>query len=229
MKRAWHVTFLCFLLAVGIMYGMLFLNGNGSILFQTLKYYALQLKAFASAHPHAALCAYMFIFIIATVLFLPITLLMTILSGFLFGGCKGALYASTAATLGGLCLFLLVRHFFRQRVQDRFGQQRDRIANAMKKHGAWYLFFLQISPVTPTFVINLTVGLLDISVWTYIWTTFLGTLPGSCIYALAGENMYAIRRVGDILSPTLFSLLLVLSLVGIGFLLYMRYKRKSKG
>ncbi len=180
-----------------------------------LKEQALYLQNMTHSHYIIVLICYVIIFTLATVCFIPITVLMTILGGFLFGGVNGALYASLSATIGGSILFLLVRHFFADLVRKKYAHTFKHFRYMLQMHGARYLLCLQISPITPTFFINLFMGLTRVSFWTYVWTSFIGMLPGSFMYALAGKKLQLITTVEDVMPPLVFFILLLLSLFGL--------------
>lgn len=206
-----------------ILWFMMRSNVASYITLDRLKDQALYLQQMTQHHYAAVLISYMVIFIVATVCFIPITVLMTILGGFLFGGVNGALYASLAATIGGSILFLLVRHFFADIVRKKYAHKFKRFRAMLQMHGARYLLCLQISPITPTFFINLFMGLTRVPLWTYVWTSFIGMLPGSCIYALAGQKLQLITTVEDVMPPMLFFILLVLSLFGLVPIIFRHY------
>lgn len=47
-------------------------------------------------------------------------------------------------------------------------------------------------------------------VWTFMWVTFLGILPGTVIYVNAGQKLGEIKKAADIVSlPILLSLALL--------------------
>lgn len=161
-----------------------------------------------------SVCAYIALFVLLAACFIPVTVVMTILGGYLFGGFYGGMYAAVGATLGGTVVFLLVRYFFRDRVKTKYAQQLERF-NRNFNSGAWYLLCLHVSPVTPTFAINLFVGLTDITVMTYMWTALVGMLPGSLIYAYAGEKLHHIKRLSTIMTPCAFMVLLSVSCIGL--------------
>lgn len=157
---------------------------------------------------------YIGLFVFLAACFIPVTIVMTVLGGYLFGGFYGGIYATIGATLGGGAIFLLVRYFFRERIRAKYGVQLERF-NKNFKHSVSYLLCLQISPVTPTFFINIFTGLTHVSLWTYLWTGFVGMLPGSLIYAYAGEKLHRIKHLNAIMSPFFFFVLLGISCLGI--------------
>ena len=193
-----------------------------------LKEQALYLQHMTQSHYVIVLTCYMIIFVVATICFIPITVLMTILGGFLFGSVNGALYASFSATIGGSILFLLVRHFFADLVRKKYAHKFKRFRHMLQMHGARYLLCLQISPITPTFFINLFMGLTRVPFWTYVWTSFIGMLPGSFIYALAGKKLQLITTVEDVMPPLVFFILLLLSFFGLVPVIFKYYAIELK-
>jgi uncharacterized membrane protein YdjX (TVP38/TMEM64 family) len=179
-----------------------------------IKTYASSVLAFKEENYPLAVCAYIGLFIFLAACFIPVTIVMTVLGGYLFGGLYGGIYATVGATLGGGAVFLLVRYFFREPIRAKYEEQFRRF-NKKFKHSASYLVCLQISPVTPTFFINVFTGLTHISLWTFIWTGFVGMLPGSLIYAYAGEKLHHIKSLDSIMSPRVFFVLLGISCLGI--------------
>lgn len=186
------------------------------------------LRAFVHDHYLLSVFLYCVFFITATILFIPVTLLLTVVSGYLFGVVPGALYATASATMGGMILFLLVRYLFGQRVQKKFARQAKKFSEEIHERGYSYVLMLQLLPVTPTPLINLVAGLSPLSCWTFVWASFVGMLPGGFIYAFAGQQIAHIRSVNDIISWPMFMVLVLLA-AGALFIPYaLRYMGLTK-
>jgi uncharacterized membrane protein YdjX (TVP38/TMEM64 family) len=71
---------------------------------------------------------------------------------------------------------------------------------------------LQLLPATPTFLINTLAGLTSISLWTFVWTTFVGIIPGSLLYTYAGQKLYTITSLWDIFSVPVILIFVLLAL-----------------
>ena len=192
-----------------------------------IKKYAASAFSYKDENYVLAVCAYIGLFVFLAACFIPVTIVMTVLGGYLFGGFYGGIYATVGATLGGTAVFLLVRYFFRERVRSKYAVPFARF-NKNFKHSASYLLCLQISPVTPTFLINLFMGLTDIPLRTYVWTAFVGIFPGSIIYAYAGEKLHRIKHLNAIMSPFVFFVLLGISCLGIVVAFVSRLKNKHE-
>ncbi len=195
---------------------------------EQLKLQAIQLQQLTQEQYWTILVLYFLFFIIATILFVPVTIILTILAGFLFGGIKGGIFATIAATIGGSVTFLVVRHLLGSWLYERYEGRLEQFNQEFKRHGARYLLMLQLSPVTPTIAINLFIGLTQISLWTYVWTTFVGIFPGSIIYAVAGQKLQHITSIEQIMPPILFFILLFISLLGLIPLIYKQLFMKEK-
>ncbi len=144
---------------------------------------------------------------------IPVSPVLTVAGGYFFSIIPGAIYSIMGATLGAIISFLLFRYLLRGFVQEKYGMQLRHFNEEFKKRGANYLLFLQLMPITPFGVICIIAGLSSISLWTFIWTTVIGIVPGSFIYAFAGRQLMSIARIRDI-----FSWPIVLALTLLAFL-----------
>ena len=54
-------------------------------------------------------------------------------------------------------------------------------------------------------------GLTRVSLGLFAWTTALGIIPGTVVFAFAGQQLGSIRSVGDVLSPGVVLALVVLA------------------
>lgn len=184
-----------------------------------LQKYAHQLYAFTQENYVQSVALYCVIFIIASMCFIPITVLLTIAGGFLFGVIPGWLYAIICTTIGSCLTFLFVRHFIGDLIQHYYDDELGHLNQDFAQFGAQYLLILQLVPFTPTFFINLCAGLSEISLWTFAWTTLVGIAPAAFLYAWAGKSLHHVHSVADIISwPWFFlftgiALLLLLLLI----------------
>ncbi|WP_295457962.1 VTT domain-containing protein [uncultured Thiodictyon sp.] len=167
--------------------------------------------AWYGQHPLLVTGGYAAVFILVT-LFLPITALMTVVGGALFGFWKGALIASFAAALGATLAFWLSRFVLHDSVQRHFGERLAAVNAGMAKDGAFYLLSLRLIPVIPFFIINLVMGLTPIPTRTFYWVTQLGMLAGILIYVNAGTQLAEVESLSDIFSPGLIGSLVLLGL-----------------
>ena len=87
-----------------------------------------------------------------------------------------------------------------------------------KKNKSRYLLVLRLLPIFPFWVVNLIPAFLNVNLRTYVWTTFIGIIPGAYIYTQAGSGLGVIFDRGDsfsmsaVLNPQLLIALTLLSL-----------------
>lgn len=158
-----------------------------------------------------AVCSYLFIFVVASSVGIPITILLTIAAGYFFGVVPGVLYATAGATAGAAISFLAYRYVLGGFVQQRYAERLMVVNKNIARYGHNYLLTLQLLPVTPTFVINILAGLTTLPLWTFVWTTWVGIFPGSLLYTIAGRQLTSLTSVYDLLSWQMMILLALLA------------------
>ena len=92
-----------------------------------------------------------------------------------------------------------------------------------------WLLFIAISVFwgIPYFFINALAALTNVSTFTFMWTTCVGSIPIIFIYAFAGRQLYLVESVRDIFSPSIIALLLFL--IGVSLLpILFRYVSKDR-
>jgi pyruvate/2-oxoglutarate dehydrogenase complex dihydrolipoamide dehydrogenase (E3) component len=111
-----------------------------------------------------------------------------------------------------LLAFLVARYLLHDIVQTRFARTLAPINEGVRRDGVFYLLTLRLVPVFPFWLINLVMGLTPMTAWRYFITSLVGMLPGTAVFVLAGTQLAAINRVGDVLSPELLASLVLLGL-----------------
>lgn len=95
-------------------------------------------------------------------------------------------------------------------IQRRYKSQLKTFNIEITLHGYHYLLIFRIVPLLPFFMVNYLAGITHISVWTFIWTTAAGMLPGALVCSFAGQQL------GVISSPeNIFSTEVIISLSGV--------------
>jgi len=124
---------------------------------------------------------------LAVVSFVP-GLPMTILSGLLFGPVWGTLYASIASTLGACGAFLIARYAARGLVERRVATSPAlvRLDRAAAHHGFRLVLITRLVPVFPFNLQNYAYGVTGIGFGAYALTSWLGMLPATVAFTLAG-------------------------------------------
>lgn len=157
---------------------------------------------------------------------LPGAVFFTLAGGMLFGAVLGTVYVNVAATTGSTLAFLASRYLLHDWVERKFGGWLRPFQVGFKQNAFTYLLTIRLIPIFPFFIVNLLCGLTRISLGTFVASTAIGIIPGTFVYAYAGQQLGRINSLQEIASPRVllaFTLLGVLALVP---LLYRRFAVK---
>lgn len=151
-------------------------------------------------------------YIAVTGLSLPGAAVLTLLGGFLFGTLLGALFVNIGATLGATAAFLAARYVLGESLQKRYAKRLDRLNREIEKNGSSYLLTVRLIAIFPFWLVNLLAGLTRARLTTFMWTTSLGIIPGSLVYAYAGRQLGTLDSLAGILS---WQVILAFALLGV--------------
>lgn len=185
------------------------------ISFEMIKSNRLYLQQFIHSHYAASVLFYLALYLIVVTLSVPLVALLTIFGGYFFGAILGTLYTNIGATMGAVISFLMFRHLIGSSVQEKYKKQLESFNKSMEENGVYYLLSIHFIALIPFFLVNILASFTTVSLWTFIWTTSLGILPVSLVFAYAGEQLSSVESVQDIMSYKLifaFSLLALLAL-----------------
>lgn len=195
--------------------------------FETLKENRDWLLTEAQAHSTLAPLLYILTYIFIVAFSLPVAAPLTLIGGFLFGVISATIYTNIGATLGATILFLLFRYFLGNQVQERYRSQLATFNTNLERYGANYVLLARLVIVFPFFMVNILAGLTRIPVITFIWTTSLGIIPGTAVYAYAGKQIGSINSLADIFSWQVIVAFGLLIMVGLVSILIKKYKSPS--
>ncbi len=193
-----------------------------------LKEDSVHLKHLVEAYYFPSILVYIASYTLIIACAIPAVAPLTILGGFLFNALPGLLYAEIGATAGSIITFLFVRYVVSNLVRTRYRARLDKFNEQIKAYGYSYLLTLQLLTIIPFFVINTLAGLADVPLFTFIWTTAVGSLPLLFIYALAGRQLGEIEAVRDILKPHIIALLIVLALLALLPMVIKRIRKSAE-
>jgi uncharacterized membrane protein YdjX (TVP38/TMEM64 family) len=171
-----------------------------------------------------AVLVYMLIYIAIIAGGFPVVAPLTLVGGFLFGAIYGTLYASVAATIGTTLTFLVVRYLIAHTLRGKYGVKLEKFNERLKSYGHSYLLTMNLMGLIPFFVIATLAGLTDVSIITFAWTAFFGSLPLIAIYAFAGKQLGTMTSFSDIFSPQIIIAFILLGLIALIPMIIRRFK-----
>ncbi len=174
---------------------------SGVLTIDTLRAHRGALTGWVAANGLLAALAYLAVYVAAVTASMPGAVVLTLAGGFLFGAALGAAMAVTAATIGATLVFLFAESLFGDSALDRFGGQAARLAKGLRRNAASYLLALRLAPIFPFFLVNLVPAFAGVPLATYVLTTFIGVIPGTTVFALAGAGLGAVLDRGGAVTP----------------------------
>ncbi len=188
--KSHHILKLGLLVAVGI-------------LLATAPAYAQDAASNSGFNPKALLCdnalpwidnlgvaapiAFMLIYIIATVAFLPGSVL-TLSGGAIFGLLWGAIYVVLGATIGATVAFLVGRYLARDWISKKIAgnEKFSAVDKAVGKEGFKIVLLTRLSPIFPFNLLNYGMGVTGVSLKDYVLAS-VGMIPGTVMYVYFGS------------------------------------------
>jgi uncharacterized membrane protein YdjX (TVP38/TMEM64 family) len=165
--------------------------------FETLERNRDALRAWAEANRAGAAAAFVAIYAAAVAVSAPGAVWLTITGGFVFGLWLGGALSVIGATLGATAIFAAVRAGFGEALRERASGWLSRLAEGFRRNQAEYMLALRLTPVAPFFIVNVAPAFLGVRFRTYVWTTFLGIIPGGMVYASIGAGLDALIARGE--------------------------------
>ena len=145
--------------------------------------------------------AFMLIYIVATVAFLPGSVL-TLGSGVLFGVIKGSIYVFFGATIGATLAFLVGRYLARGWISKKIegNKKFNAIDKAVGREGLKIVLLTRLSPIFPFNLLNYGLGVTGVSLKDYVLGS-VGMIPGTIMYVYIGSLAGSIATIGGDSQP----------------------------
>ena len=167
---------------------------NRKISFETMVRHNDAIHAFILAHKIASIAICVAIYVVTIALSLPGGLVLTLSSGFLFGGVIGGAIAVIGATGGAVILFTIAKSAFGEHLTRWAGPLAEKLAAEFRADGFHYLLFLRLVPVFPFVLINLVAAVVGLRLRTFVAATAIGIIPGTFTFAFLGAGLDSVIR-----------------------------------
>ncbi len=213
MKGPYKKRFVVLLLLVTVIILLRFTGIERSITFAALQENKVRLLHTVENNYSLSAAGYIILYTIVVAFSIPGATVLTLSGGFLFGALLGTLYVNAGATAGATLAFLFYRYAAGEWFQKRYQDTLAAFNREFSHNGYRYLLALRLLPIFPFFLINAGAGLTTIPLRTFVWTTSLGILPGSFVYAFAGRQVGSLESMGDIFSIKMLAAFTLLALL----------------
>ena len=155
-------------------------------------------ERYTEARPTYVRVCLAFLYVFLQTFAIPGPLLLSILSGALFGFTEGFVTVCLCATLGACCCYILAGSLGKGLVLRWFPQMLLRFHQGIEEHRhdlLWYLLFLRITPLLPNWFINVASPLVGVPLPTFALATFLGIMPGNVIHVNVGVTIASVKSL----------------------------------
>ena len=145
-----------------------------------------------------------------------------IVSGYLWGTVEGTVWVVLGASLGGLIAMTMSRAWLARRVEAWLLQRppMKAVKDALDARGLRIVTALRLSPVVPFGLMSYVAGLSTLPRWQYFIAAFLGGIPWTSVYAVAGSVLAESARALTLDTPELGEGGLLLRYVGLGLTVF---------
>jgi uncharacterized membrane protein YdjX (TVP38/TMEM64 family) len=166
----------------------------------------LQFLNWVEDNPILGVLAFMLVYLIATVFFIPGSIL-TLGAGFVFSASTNSLWTGVllgtiavfiGASFGAILSFLLGRYLFRDGFITKLTKKYTvfkAIDNALEEKGLRIMILLRLSPIIPFNVLNYVSGVTGIKFLDYC-IACIGMLPGTILYVFLGSSAGSLSEIG---------------------------------
>ncbi len=210
-----------FFLSVFLLAGLAFFFASGANDVLTLDFMAqhyTSIKGFVSDNQWLSYLGFFCAYTIAVTFSLPIASLLTLVGGAILEW-PALVLVVLAATAGASMVFLAAQNVFADILRGQAGTFLGRLEDGFLKDPFFYLLSLRLIPVAPFWVVNIVPAFTSMPFRQFLTATFLGIIPGTCIYIWIGRSFDHLLAAGK--TPDLAILTsphVLLPLAGLGVL-----------
>lgn len=228
LRRLWPLAAIALATALFFGFGL-----DNYVDLAVLREHRAALQDFVANHTFLAVLAYIGAYVAVTAVSCPAASLLTLSGGFLFGVGGASVYTVIGATIGATLVFMAARSSLGEPLRQRSGGFLRRMENGFAENALSYMLVLRLIPVFPFWAVNLAPAFLGVGLRTYVLGTFLGIIPGTVIYALAGAGIGGILDSGgelglsDLLTPPIVGGLAGLAILSLLPVVYKKVRARK--
>lgn len=145
----------------------------------------------------------------------PLAALLKVLGGFFFGFYAGVTYNILATITACLVGFGISRYTFKESFEAHYYEKLKKVESEIETNGFYYFLTLRLVMVVPYFFINIIAGISRISFQKYLYSTVLGVIPASLIYANGGNKLEQINSTSELFKSDVVTSLALVALISV--------------
>lgn len=159
------------------------------------------LDALVAGNRVGALLLFTAAFAALVALSLPVSFVLSVIAGYLFGPLLAIPAALVSITAGSTLFLLLTRGALGDLLRGLFRRRLDALADGFRRDAVSYLVLARLIPVAPVYLTNLAVGLVGMRLRDFVLATFVGLIPVTIVFAFVGEGLRTALDAGAEADP----------------------------
>ncbi len=171
-------------------------GANEFLNWQVLGQHYTVIKGFVSDEQWLSYLWFFCAYLLTVAFSLPIASLLTLAGGAILGW-PAATLSVVAATAGAGLVFFATKNIFSNTLQRRGGPFLRKLEDGFSQNAFFYLLALRLIPTTPFWVLNIVPALTRMGIAKFLAATFIGIIPGSCVYVWVGRGLDQVLAAGQ--------------------------------
>jgi len=159
---------------------------------------------------------------------IPGSLLFIAASGYFFGLYVGFVISIISVVIGSFIFFLTSKYLLKKLFPKIYNNFSNKINNYIKDSSFEYFIIFRIIPGTPLFIQNLCLSIINISIYKFIISTFIGLSPSIFLIVFIGNQVNNIKSLKELKVENIFSIEFLLFVFTLISLLIIRIFFKKK-
>eukprot|EP01017_Pseudomicrothorax_dubius_P029120 TRINITY_DN3507_c0_g2_i2.p1 TRINITY_DN3507_c0_g2~~TRINITY_DN3507_c0_g2_i2.p1 ORF type:complete len:279 (-),score=36.67 TRINITY_DN3507_c0_g2_i2:50-886(-) len=157
------------------------------------------LEVYTKSNYYLVVFIFCYLYVLLQSFAIPGPLILSILSGALFGFKTGFILVCICATFGASACYMisltlgkgLVVKYFPGRVVDFHNK-----VHSNRDHLFWYMLSLRLTPLVPNWLVNISSPIVGIPLTHFFFGTLLGLMPANIIHVRTGLTLSDIQKIG---------------------------------
>lgn len=185
-KKKFQLTILLiFFISIWI----IFYSNSEILSFEYIFEKTILLKDYIEHSPLKAFLIYIAVYATLVVCNFPVSSILSLSGGFLFGIWIGAMGILIGATLGSLIVFVISKYFFKDYINQKILVKFPQIKKKYLSNEIEAMMLIRLIPGIPFFIQNLALAGLGSKNFKFLVTTLLGLCPWAFIFSTVGEGL----------------------------------------
>jgi uncharacterized membrane protein YdjX (TVP38/TMEM64 family) len=191
----------------------------------SLKAYLSYFQNIYTANPTMFIIYYALIFLVASIIMAPFSLLLILLGGAVISPLVATIIGTVSLGIGNSITFICVRYFCYDWIISHFKEKLSSVNRHLKEDGFFYVVFIRFIPGIPLFFINILLAVTEIKLTYFFFGTMIGAFFPFYVFSKTARTLSTLSKFSDLYTTETVYTFLLLGVLALGPILYKNYKR----